>query len=1388
MSGYSDGTFRPNNDITRGQASKILANAAGLSDPIPPSGLTGAGVPISRQTFEDVPPSHTFYTWVERLAGQGAIGGYPCGGPFEPCASPANRPYFRPGSSITRGQASKIAALTANLTDLVAASQQRFADVPPNQPFWIWIEQMTGRSVMGGYPCGANVYEPCDQQNRPYFRPGNSITRGQASKVVANLFYPNGQPVVPCGPSGGELLGGGGGNPSQASNVASDGVNVNTATGNFSHDAVDFAIPGRGPALLFSRTYNSLAASVPGPLGYGWTHSYNMWISGPTNPVVHQQNGSTAPFLGSGPNYEHDPRLLAELVRNGDDTYTLTYAQGQMRFFFNAQGKLTEIRDRNNYATTLAYNGSGQLTAVTDPAGRQLLFTYDAGRVSRVDDVAGGRSVTYAYVAGNLITVTDVAANLTHFTYDGRHRLLTLTDTNGGMLSNSYDEAGRVVSQVAPISRVYSFAYVTEGNHTVTTVTDPLGIVSVYTYTCSRLTKLVQDAGGSQQATWTYTYGAGYVSGLASVTDPNGHTWTSTWDSQGNSLTRGDPLGQTTTSTYNTRNDLLIVTNPLGVPTSFTYDAEGNVLSISQPLIQSNQIATTRYGYDPVHPGDAISKTDPLNNTWRTTYDTYGYVSSSVNPLNENTSYAHDALGRQLSVTSPRGYTATTTYNAYGDPLSNTDFRNNTTTYTYDPNRNLLTVRDANNQVTTDTYNLANWRIRVTQPDGTHSDTSYDCAGHAITQANGLGQITTYEYDALGRVIRQTDALNHSTQYGYDDAGRMVSRTDPLNRITQYGYDDAGQLTTINYNGGAPSVSLAYDRLGRRSSMTDGSGLSTYDYDSLNRLTRMKHGTEVINYGYDLAGNQTALSYPSPNELFIQYFYDGAHRMTDLNDPSGFWPTQFQYDTDGNLTAKILPNDTRTDMGYNADGQVLSITHSLGSTPFLALTYGRDGEGLLTSATEPGRGTNSYTYDGLDRLTGDALTGGAPVTRAWGYNGAYEITNTSILPGGAPVTTTRSYNSGNELLSLIERQGGVLTRDRTFTYDANGDRTGQTGLGGPEITYVYNQANQLISYSEGNTSTTYTYNGDGLRMSKTQGANTETFLWDVSGGLPLLLADGTARYLYGSGGQPLAEVMNGTNATYYYHADQLGSVRALTAGGTLVNTYTYDPYGVALTSTGTAYNPFGYTGEYRDAESGLIYLRARYYDPITQQFLTVDPLLAATKQAYAYAGNSPLNRSDPSGLVAGCANGPCGGSSPDGTKFEMITTFPDGTVSHTCSICSNGTWSDCPQSYAPRPDGGGRGGGWLSGSAMAGLAIKQQGVKFAQQGDSAGRMGPKGIYTGNSLTGKPHRPGPRDVGVSYSLNSGCCLMRNPGMGPYCEWQCPCGTSNIPAPFDKGVGW
>jgi hypothetical protein len=175
LGGYSDSTFRPGNNVTRGQLSKIVSNAAGFDN------KPGA------QMFEDVPPTNGFFLWVQRLASRGFISGYPCGGADEPCGADS-KPYFRPNNNATRGQISKIVSNAAGFED--RASGQLFEDISPTNGFYAWVQRLASRGYIGGYPCGG-AGEPCGVDSKPYFRPNNNATRGQVSKIVANTFFPN---------------------------------------------------------------------------------------------------------------------------------------------------------------------------------------------------------------------------------------------------------------------------------------------------------------------------------------------------------------------------------------------------------------------------------------------------------------------------------------------------------------------------------------------------------------------------------------------------------------------------------------------------------------------------------------------------------------------------------------------------------------------------------------------------------------------------------------------------------------------------------------------------------------------------------------------------------------------------------------------------------------------------------------------------------------------------------------------------------------------------------------------------------------------------------------------------------------------------------------------
>ena len=330
-----------------------------------------------------------------------------------------------------------------------------------------------------------------------------------------------------------------------------------------------------------------------------------------------------------------------------------------------------------------------------------------------------------------------------------------------------------------------------------------------------------------------------------------------------------------------------------------------------------------------------------------------------------------------------------------------------------------------------------------------------------------------------------------------------------------------------------------------------------------------------------------------------------------------------------------------------------------------------NGNGLSEWATEQ-RGNQTiqhyYQYTDANQVEGDAygtwdgeqLLNGEQDT--WIPNLAGDIGISSVLPitahePGLRTSRTWHYGGAGELRS-VETQGPGGTATDGYDYDLKGNRIGFRPGDGPTTTiyYGYNQANELTSYRDVHWNAGYTYTGEGLRSNKTISSACAScsdvstdYTWDVGASLPLLLqevkttetahgrsASYATHYVYGPLGI-LAEVLpDGT--LYFEHADQHGDIRLLTdTQGHIAASYDYATYGQrTVTSGGAVPNPFGYTGQYLDAESQLLYLRARYYDPATQQFLTRDPVEAATGSPYAYAGGDPANADDPSGACPFC--------------------------------------------------------------------------------------------------------------------------------------------------------
>lgn len=1065
----------------------------------------------------------------------------------------------------------------------------------------------------------------------------------------------------------------GGGNPSELTCQACAGDPVNTASGDYWESITDLSIGGRGPGLEMTRTYSSTvaAAGQSSVVGAGWSFGYGMSLiadAGTGKVTVNESNGSRTAFEGYPQSdgtvaYISARRVLAELTRNTDGTYTYTVRKRTI-YTFTSAGKLASIADLNGEKITLAYDTSGRLQTATDSAGRKLTFAYDAaGPLASVTDSAG-RKVSYGHdTAGNLTTVTDVRGGVGRYGYNAAHLLLTQTDARGNTVTtNTYDAGGRTLSQTDALGRVTTFAYTGEPA-TSTLVTDPSGAATRYDYKNGILIAVTRAAGTADAATWTYGHDTAYTLGVTSITDPNGHTRQASYDTRGNLASSTTPGGRTTTFTYDSLNDVTAETDPNGVTTSSTYDAHGNLLTRSRPLSSTGQTQTTNYAYGSrTHPGDVTSITDPNGKVTTLTYTTAGDLASETDPLGNKTTYTYDTISRRLTEVSPRGnakgatasqYTTTFVYDPASNLLSTTDPLGHTTSSTYDADGNTATVTDPKGHVTTYSYDAANQAIKTTRADGSALLSSYDADGNLAIQADAAGHLTSYTYDALGARTSVTDPLGRTTSYTHDAAGRLTSSTDPLGRTTTYSSDADDALTGISYSdGGMGSVSYGYDSDGQRTSMTDATGTTTYDYDSLGRLihTVDGHGADT-SFAYDLADNQTAITYP--NGKTVTRTVDAANRVTSLTDWTGA-TTTFAYDADSDLTKTTFPAasknvDTNT---YNNAGDLTAITMAAGTTTLASLNYTRDPAGQVTAEAATGLpGANqSYSYDQLNRLT--QATG-----KAYSYDAA---DNPTVLGDVIGMT----YDAADQ---LTQSSAG------SYRYDGVGERTGFTPTSGAASSYGYDQAGRLTAATTPAATIGYAYDGDDLRVAKTANGTTTNYAWDRSTGLPELLSDGSTSYLYGPDGHPIEQITSAGTTTYYHH-DQLGSTRLLTStSGTAVATFSYDPYGNQTGSTGTIMTPLGYAGEYRDADAGLIYLRARWYDPRTGQFISRDPVTQITRQPYLYAASDPIDAVDPSGLrpidpPGGCplanakAKLPTKGKYPynRGTKANQPTKRPRG--------------------------------------------------------------------------------------------------------------------------------
>ena len=384
---------------------------------------------------------------------------------------------------------------------------------------------------------------------------------------------------------------------------------VNTATGNYTYQRTDLSIPTRSLPLSFSRSYNS-AAPANGPLGYGWTFSYNVYITESNldnSATATYGDGRTVRFTWDGAEYVPPAGTFSTLVKSGG-LFTLT-EKDQTVYTFNASNKLATITDKNGNITSLNYTGIN-LTSVTAPDGRSLTFSYDgSNRITQMADPLT-RTLGFTYdVSGDLVTFTDLRDKNTTYTYDTDHRLLTITDANNHtFVTNTYNDNGRVGEQLDA-----------EGNPTI------------FVYDIEAHKTFVTDA---RLNTTTYEYDADLR--LVKVTDPLGHFESYTWDGDNNRTSVTDKRNNTTAYTYDERGNLLTVTDPLSGATTYTYDSFNNLLTQTDALTH-----VTAYTYD--GNDNLVTKTDAKHRPYNL-YVLHGRQSKRTTGYNHRSASAHDRL------------------------------------------------------------------------------------------------------------------------------------------------------------------------------------------------------------------------------------------------------------------------------------------------------------------------------------------------------------------------------------------------------------------------------------------------------------------------------------------------------------------------------------------------------------------------------------------------------------------------------------------------------------------------------------------------------------------------------------------------------------------------
>ena len=846
-----------------------------------------------------------------------------------------------------------------------------------------------------------------------------------------------------------------------------------------------------------------------------------------------------------------------------------------------------------------------------------VTFTW---RVDAFDDFVRPTTVTRFSSIGIPQTETTVYADKLPIWVLGLVTNVNVALGNGNLIENTYNANGTLASVKKFGVLQQALTYYPDG--TLNTLADGKGQTTTYS-----------------------NFRAGVPQSIAY---PNGTSESAVLNSIGYILSTTDAANFKTTYSYDALGRVQLITPPapggtvIWNPTQVDF-AQINYAEYDLPAAHWRQDITTgnarvRTYYDalwrPVYTEkwDAADVTGTMSALKRL-YDVDGrvtyesYPKSSVGAISEGINQDFDALGRPTvkSASSELGILYDVNDYGYGFVKSQTNARNITTQTSYQ-------VFD---QPSEDAI------IGVIAPEGVSMSMARDILGKPISitrSGNGKSATRSYVYESNSqRLCKTIEPETGATIQHYDLAGNVDWRASglalpatnvcdlesvPEAKKMSFAFDTLNRLTTTTFGDGSPAITRTYTADSLPLTSSSNGATWTYGYNSLRN-----NDTESLNYGgftynisrvYDANGSLSQLTYPDGSAV--------SYNPNALGKPRQV----------GGYAAGITyhPNGAVKSFTYG-NGKVRSLTQNLRGLPETASdtgalndSYSYDQNGNVAAIADQLSGVNSRTmgYDALDRLTSvaaPALWGAA----SYSYDALDNLTGNTITTGATARSVALSYPdpATNRLMGV----SGSAGYNFSYAYDSQGNIVQRGGQ-----QYTFDQANRLTSASG---IATYSYDGLGRRVSVvgTDGVNRVQVYSQAGQILQAGPSGGSAtKYIY-LNNHVLAEVSSA--GTQYQHTDALGSPVARSgATGALVSQTRYEPYGkTAQGATPT----LGFTGHVNDADTGLVYMQQRYYDPVAGRFLSIDPVTTDANTGgsfnrYAYGNNNPYGYIDPDGRQA----------------------------------------------------------------------------------------------------------------------------------------------------------